>query len=422
VASAQHVGIAAQRKLLLEWAFANVPYYREAVGYAEAVARLRRAPFDDDAWASVPVLTKEQVREANARLHARDLPAGHGPMSATYSSGSTGVRVEVKTTALSRAMGFALTVREHLWRKRDFGKRLGVTRVRGDADRRSDGDDQPSWGPPVSELFTTGPGSVIHVGRPITEVAAWLTRFDPHYLLTYPSVVAELLDRLDRPPPALEEIRMMSEPLDRELEERIAAQWGVRCTDLYSAGELGYVAFRCAEHGRLHVQSESVLVEILDESARPCGVGGTGRVVVTRLHNLATPLIRYDLGDYATVGAPCACGRTSPVLEAVRGRVRNMVRTPDGRTLWPAGMNRLGKIAPVLNSQCVQTALDRIEVRLVCERPLTDEERGQVTAIIRHGLEFDFNVDVVAVDRIERGPTGKYEQFLSLLPAAPVRR
>jgi phenylacetate-CoA ligase len=328
------------------------------------------------------------------------------------------VRVSVNTTAPSRAFGLALILREHLWHRRDFRKRLGVTRVRGDAGRGAHGEDLPDWGPPVADLHRTGPASVIHVGRPVDEIAAWLRRFDPHYLLTYPSVAAELLELVREKPPSLEEIRTMSEPLDPGLEARIAAQWGVRCTDLYSAGEIGYLAMRCAEHGRLHAQSEAVLVEILDERGRACASGETGRVVVTPLHNLATPLLRYDLGDYATVGAPCACGRGLPVLDAVRGRVRNMAVTPDGRRLWPAGMNRLGGIAAIRQAQCVQTALDRIEVRAVCERPLTDDEQGEVAAIVRHGLDFAFQVDIVAVDRIERGPGGKFEQFLSLLPEA----
>ena len=139
--------------------------------------------------------------------------------------------------------------------------------------------------------------------------------------------------------------------------------------------------------------------------------------MLTRLHNLGTPLIRYDLGDYATAGADCPCGRTLPVLDAVRGRVRNMVSTPDGQRRWPVGMNRLSSIAAIRQAQCVQTEIDRIEARLVCARPLTDEERAHVVGLIRHGLDFEFDVDIVAVDRIERGPSGKFEQFLSLLPS-----
>ena len=36
---------------------------------------------------------------------------------------------------------------------------------------------------------------------------------------------------------------------------------------------------------------------------------GDGRIVVTALNNFATPLIRYEIGDYAEVGEICSCGR-----------------------------------------------------------------------------------------------------------------
>jgi phenylacetate-coenzyme A ligase PaaK-like adenylate-forming protein len=71
------------------------------------------------------------------------------------------------------------------------------------------------------------------------------------------------------------------------------------------------------------VQSESVLLEIVDDAGRACAPGRAGRVVVTSLHNFATPLIRYELGDLAEFGAPCACGRSLPVISRVLGRSRS---------------------------------------------------------------------------------------------------
>jgi phenylacetate-CoA ligase len=217
-------------------------------------------------------------------------------------------------------------------------------------------------------------------------------------------------------PEALEEIRLISEPLDPELEQRLAAQWNVRCANIYSANEVGYIAFQCAERDGLHVQSESVFVEILDAKGQPCANGETGRVVVTPLHNLAMPLIRYEIGDFATVGASCACGRALPIIQDVRGRVRNMVRTPDGRRFWPTSMNGIRKIPPVRQAQFVQPTVDRIEVRVVLDRPLTAAEAEQAIAFVRTTFGYPFDVSLAVVEAIERGPTGKFEEFLSLLP------
>tara|TARA_R100001039_G_C1850520_1_gene110742 strand:+ start:3369 stop:3659 length:291 start_codon:yes stop_codon:yes gene_type:complete len=78
------------------------------------------------------------------------------------------------------------------------------------------------------------------------------------------------------------------------------------------------------------VTSGTVIVEILDDHHQPCPPGVPGRVVVTSLHSFAMPIIRYELGDLAEWGPPCACGLTWPVIAALRGRVRRRVRLPDG--------------------------------------------------------------------------------------------
>jgi phenylacetate-CoA ligase len=407
-----------QLRLLLEWAVQCVPYYAGNSAYAEVLARVRRAPdtFAEE-WRRMPVLTKAQLRSWGPALNAGDLPAGHDPIAQTSTSGSTGISVKVGTTSLTRAIWNAMTLREHLWRRRNFAKRLGVTRYLAPEKRKPGGVDVSNWGSPVAELYATGPASVIHIGYPVSELAAWLQRFAPHYLLTYPSVAASLLDELrDARPLALEEVCTMSEPLDPDLEERLKRRWGVLCTDIYSANEVGYVAFRCAEEDRLHVQAESLHVEVLDEAGRECPPGASGRVVITPLHNLRTPLLRYEIGDYAIPGGPCPCGRTLPVLERVCGRVRNLVQTPEGRQFWPVSLSGVQSLSAIRQAQYVQTALDRIELRVVVDRPLTAQEQLKAVERARAALGYPFEVDVTTVDEIERGPTGKFEEFLSLLP------
>jgi phenylacetate-CoA ligase len=135
------------------------------------------------------------------------------------------------------------------------------------------------------------------------------------------------------------------------------------------------------------------------------------------MHNLATPLIRYELGDYVTVGEPCACGRGLPVIDQVLGRVRNLVRTPDGRRYWPVGLGKLRSMTSVRQFQYVQSAPDTIQLRLVLNRPLTEEEHGQAVELVRTALGYPFRVEIMPVSEIARGPTGKFEEFLSVLPA-----
>jgi phenylacetate-CoA ligase len=77
------------------------------------------------------------------------------------------------------------------------------------------------------------------------------------------------------------------------------------------------MALQCPDHPHYHVLAENCLLELLDAAGRPARAG---RVVVTPLHNFATPLLRYDLGDEAEFGPPCACGRALPVLTRISRR------------------------------------------------------------------------------------------------------
>lgn len=408
-----------QLSLMLRWAAKQVPYYRGLNKLVNKLEHLEsRQDLFWDMWHALPILTKQDLRTSAQGLHARNLPETHRPVNVIRTSGSTGIPVEVLSTSRAQTLWEALTLREHLWHARDFSRRSGIIRYRARKDRDPAGHSLTSWGLPVSRLYNTGPASVIHIGYPVDVLAKWLRSFDPHYLLTYPSIVESLINEMSAgggKPAALEQIRFMAEPLDKSLIQCLDDDWQVACSDMYSSNEVGYIAFQCQEHGSMHVQSESVLVEILDEQGKPCDTGEIGKIIVTPLHNLSMPLLRYELGDYVTVGEPCPCGRGLPVIQQVQGRVRNMVRTPDGKHYWPTALGKIRSVTPIQQAQYVQIDLDTIELKVKLVRALTEEEQHEVISRVQDVLKYPFNVVIIGVEEIERSPTGKYEEFLSKL-------
>ncbi len=176
------------------------------------------------------------------------------------------------------------------------------------------------------------------------------------------------------------------------------------------------IALQCPEHPHYHVQAESVLVEILNGGGKPCAPGETGRMVVTDLHNFATPLIRYEIGDHAEVGEACPCGRGLSVLNRILGRVRNMATLPSGETFWPRFYSDdLAKVAPIRQAQLVQRSVHDIDVRLVVARALTAEEEERLKSVILRYLGHPFRLGFTYMDEIPRSASGKYEDFLSLV-------
>jgi phenylacetate-CoA ligase len=185
---------------------------------------------------------------------------------------------------------------------------------------------------------------------------------------------------------------------------------------MYSSQEAGIIALQCPASGLYHVQSESLLVEVLDDEGLPCKPGETGRIIITDLHNFATPLIRYEIRDYAEVAAPCACGRGLPALARILGRRRNMVVFPNGERHWPlVGAYRFREIADIRQYQLVQHTTDDVEVKLVVERPLSHEQEAQLAALIHSALGYPFPLRFSYSDReLPRTQGGKFEEFVSL--------
>ena len=111
--------------------------------------------------------------------------------------------------------------------------------------------------------------------------------------------------------------------------------------------------------------------------------------MVTDLHNFASPLLRYDIGDYAEVGGPCRCGRTLPTLRRVLGRKRNLLMKADGSRFLPrAGFETFDEIAPIQQYQVIQHALDDIEFKLVTAEPLSPAQEDALAATLRKALQF----------------------------------
>lgn len=350
------------------------------------------------AFAALPVTTRRDVQQAGESFHSRVVPPAHRPVAPKQTSGSTGETVKVYRTALNQLFWLATTVREHVWHQRDPRGRLALVRRSVSAPT-----DWPDWGAPVASLFETGPS----FGMPITtdtyELIDWLLRVQPNYLLIFPSVLRDLLDKLPNGQtlPGLAQIRTISETVGDDLRTRTKERLGVAIADTYSSEEAGVIALQCPHSGPdtllYHSMAEGLIVEVLRANGETCDVGEIGRVVVTDLLNFASPVIRYDIGDYAERGPVCSCGRGLPTLKRVMGRERNMVKLPDGRSYWPqTGFREFASVADIAQYQFVQKSLDLIEVRLVANGPaLTPEAEATLAEIISAALKHRFSYQFV---------------------------
>ena len=372
-------------------------------------------PLTRERFAALPLLTRRDLQSRYDALKTSALPVQHAPTAETRTSGSSGAPVRVLKTRVTELFWKAFTLRDHLWHRRDLRGKLAAIR-HGVTPGESD-----NWGPATQGLVETGPVAVLHIRTDLESQLRWLVEQQPMYLLAYPSIVAGLasacLERrvsLSR----LREVRTIGESLDPELRDLCLKAWNAPVVDVYSADEVGYIALQCPSGQHYHAQSEGVLVEVLNDAGAPCATGEVGRVVVTALHNFATPLIRYDVGDFAEAGAPCACGRGLPVLRRIVGRVRNLLVTSSGKRYWPSfGMRKLTAIPKILQYQFVQKQIDLLEAHVVASAPLTPAEEETLTRHVLSCVPPGFRIRIEYRDAIARGAGGKYEEFVSEVAA-----
>jgi phenylacetate-CoA ligase len=401
----------------------TVPFWRERF----AAAGVDAADFGPQALQQLPILERAEVQEAGVRLLSTHVPREHGAVRDHRTSGATGEPLRVWGTGVTRLFWRALSIRDHLWHGRDFGARLAKIRHSDHPGARPPrGKQYSNWGAGTRDVVRTGPCFLLGVDSSVEEQAQFLRHVRPHALATYPSVAGALagwfLEHGDAPSELLE-VRTFGEVLEPEVQSAIHHVFAADVVDTYASQEVGHIALQCPGDGTgdgYHFQEENVLVEVLDAQGRAVEPGGVGRVVVSTLQNFATPLFRYEIGDYARVGGTCACGRGLATLERVLGRRRNMLVLPDGRATWPAfaGAARPRELPLHRPFQLVQRTRDAIEVLVERSQPFTPEEETHVRAWLQGILGDAHALTIRCVAALPRHQGGKFESFESELSVA----
>jgi phenylacetate-CoA ligase len=371
---------------------------------------------------SLPPLQRTDLQETVADVACNPAPPHHGALHLLQTSGSSGEPVKVTMTDASLLIKNAVMLRSFLWHLPDFDGRLAIISAHlGKDDPEHLGTHWEYWDNTFYPLYQTGDAVGMNVQTDSEHQLAWLDNTQPSVLVTYPSNLQQLLRQAkaqDWRPQRLKHIRLNGETVSADLVQQATLDWGVSVSSLYSSEEAGPMAMQCPKGPGLHVMSESVILEVVRPDGAPCQPGELGSVLVTDLHNFATPLIRYEIKDMAVVGAICSCGCQLPVLNSVQGRYRNMALLPDGRRYWPRlGLRRFGELAPIKQFQVVQQSLELLQVKVLVDRALSGNEREAIELAVKTAVGHPFAIELSEFTQAWPLPaSGKFEEFVSLLP------
>ena len=370
------------------------PYYREILSDVH----------DTKDFTKIPFLTKQLlIKEFNNIC----TPKAKGASLKT-TGGSTGEPVRIYKGADALARERAATWRSYEWAK------VGI----GDKQARF-------WGVPHNAKNALKAKIIDFVSNrkrvsafnltkeSLDDYYQTLVKFKPSYLYGYVSVIRCFSDHMrDYNLPRIDSVRSIittSEVLtdgDRKVIEDV---WKVKVFNEYGCGEVGSIAHEC-EYGNMHIVADNLLIEIIDENGDPAE---TGEVVVTDFFNYATPMIRYRVGDFATLShTPCPCGRTLPILKGIHGRAYDIIKTPGGKSVHPEALIYVfeelqQKHHAFSQFQIIQRELDRLDVFIIPTDNWSSTMESRITRGIHEKIDAIFKLNFFIVKEINREKSGK---------------
>jgi phenylacetate-CoA ligase len=196
----------------------------------------------------------------------------------------------------------------------------------------------------------------------------------PSALLFFGEYLCELKERNSFKPSV---IIYIAEPLYHEHQRFLENVYGCSVVGRYAATETGVIACQKKTDHRYFVNTARLIVEIIDPiTGKQVAPGERGRVLLTDLYSDAMPLIRYDIGDIATLSDDPANESGVRILDRIEGRAVETIIAPDGSYISPIAIDDVfdGFIG-IHSFRFIQNTETEFEVELVTNEKYLYEQQ-----------------------------------------------
>ena len=397
-----------QRKkltLLLNHVREHVGFYRDVLGKRHLTPVTENDCLE--ILAELPIVDKSVLKASPGRFVPDNLPILKGVHSGS-SGGTTGEPLKIFTDANTRASVWAVYYRFYTW----MGVELSDPRINVWGARIVDeGRVKKTRRRILASLENTLYVDSFRVSeRNFDDLRAAFERHKPRHLNGYAQSIYDLARIFEQhgyqfP---LKAVSTTAEPLFDEYRPLIRQVFQCEAFNQYGCGEVQSAAFECDRHQGLHVTNERCIIEVLPSK----------EIVVTDLDNLAFPILRYKMGDLATVSStPCDCGRIGTVLRRVEGRVGDFIVGLNGTRLHPEFFTHLLNETGVSDRrrlrqyQVRQEDSESVRWLVVAERFEDDDVRVLSAKLIEY--LGPMNVEIVNVEAIPPAASGKFQYVVS---------
>lgn len=363
----------------------------------------------------LPVLTKAEVQDHQSELMSDAVPRYEAEVA--HTSGTTGGGLRFATTIRAVQEQWATWWRYRRWHGLEPGTWCGYFGGRSVVPLAQTG--PPFWRcnyPGKQILFSAYHMSPGNLGAYVDE----LRRRQPPWLHGYPSLLSALAAYvLESGADLGYELRWITigaENLMPHQAELIERALGVRPRQHYGMAEATANVSEC-ERGSLHVDEDFAAVEFLPN---PDGPGY--RVVGTNFTNPATPLLRYEVQDIASLSTGyCDCGRPGRILASVDGREEDYIVLPNGARL--GRMDHVFKdLINIREAQLYQNCPSELVIRIVRGGGYAQKDETLLLKEVRRRVGTNMAIRLEYRDTLTRSRSGKLRFVVSEMAEGQTRR
>ena len=354
-------------------------------------------------FSELPLTPKAVVKSDAPAFYSSYVPPSEGAVFDKFTSGSTGEPARIKKTKLHFTINAEENARlQHGW---GSGQQTGLIRTMSPSKDNPPGEVRRNKKHPNSwTLYSKEP-------RPAIDL---LCRTRCSHITLYPSQAVSILE-LEPPLDFLRLILTIGEIVPPELPDLLARFPDCSHYDAYGSIESGIIAGKCHQCGNYHIAHRHLIVEVLDDHDKPATPGTIGRVVVTPLYNLAMPLLRFEIGDFAVLATDTACPKSRYAFTKIVGRERNLFRLPDGSRIVPMIPAEEVRLLGVRQFKLLQKSLFEIDFIYVPSSPEVVLTEADIQPLIALNISPLINAKPVPVTEIPKSASGKYLMHESLV-------
>jgi phenylacetate-CoA ligase len=384
-------------------AYEDTSYYRELF---DRIKFDPHANFSFDDFAHLPVLTREDIHHAGAKLRASSVPADQVRKDST--GGSTGVPTEV-----------FLGPNERGWRDSGmecFFETLGVPEGSRTA---------LLWGhhldPKATDSFRDRYQAFVSNTRwfdslrlspeTLDQYHRQLERFRPACIIAYASALGylaeHLLKRNYKPSYPTRCSITGGEKLWSRHRRLVEQAFGKPVHERYGSRDAGCIGVQLQPASTLEYTvdwSQTLVEPELPQAESP--------ILVTKLQADAMPMLRYRIGDTGRFSPDSKPGHPTFVLPDVLGRILDRILLPDGRWVTGIEVPHLLKDYPVREFLFLQRQDHSVELQLVPQEDFDEDSMRSILRLLSANLP-GLRIQIELKESVQRTRSNKWRSVIS---------